>query len=717
MNKKIIAMLLITVLIITILGSIYFFNQKEPEKEIIINESQVSLFINELRYNSNQNFIEIIIESTENSTIGFLNLNISGTLFQLPEITEVKNNTYLVIYFSEGIENLDASKGIINIYLSDGQPLNKNTGYIKLGSVNGKLYDFLTWNNYNYAIEQNIWFSNSNEMKQNTGESLQLFGDKINSSANWLSSYPTPGLRNALQFYAPKLQTTFVIENGDSILPFISVDEDIRFRANITDVQVLNSTGRPVNATIISLLQEMVNFTAHYYADLGFPAPLNFSDGKIYIIAQNGTEGASTGGARSNGVIVVKVGTNWNKVELKLTVEHEMMHLVQWNRTKNSDNETIDNMPDPPNTNNWWEEGMAEYWGTRSAMANYNISMAEVQMACQVVGSANWWDYGRLLNTSTFSNWGHSWNDYTIGMLFIKYLVETYGQDIVQQIQRNMSNNHNNATKSISAQQALEKVLNTTLQKIIEDFYLWRVFDREGGDLPVITLSDSIIIGNKENNSLLFNKTIIDSSPQGGAVVEFYDFNGTKPVQLNFTNANGLGNWSIKVKVAYTNGSSEIITLQSNGTNSIVINPDLVDNVTLIKVKMIDGVNSNLNVSIRELPGTSPDTALKLPFNIPKLFELPFYDYWSIFLDFNLIAGATYNFTLGAFPGIDFTFFTIYNLTNISEILFISSELPPNSSPYRTYLFTPNLSGDYYVKIELTELSLGSVPIEIIVNQ
>src|SRR3990172_332363 len=615
MNSKLLGFSLVGLVVLGIGGYFIYIELNKTNEDL--DATAIPVDINEIYYQGSlgEDFIELYLSENFNGSMNQWIIVLANSTYKLPMIGNLSRFAHILVNFSLGTNDIDASDGMATIYLNSPTDI-EGSGFVTLLTPSGGLADYVKWGGYSGPPSiSSAWKTGDSGPIANVNESLQLFGPDTNSSENWMSTRPTPGYRNALEFSMSDLGYGAIIENGQVLLgndeierPGFVWHDQASNRWNVT-FQVTNGSG--VSAQQVREIQEMINFTAHFYEEQGFPAPVTMADGKVHVQVKNGTSATTAAGATSNGRFVIELGFSTNKEEVKVAVEHEMMHLVQWAKKKNAQNETVTNMPDPPSTNNWWEEGMAEYWGERSAMANYNETMAQIQEALRTAGSANWFDFGRNLNGSTFSDWPGRWDDYTIAFLFVKFIIEKYGNVSMLCIQNTCEKNLNNVNKSVSARQALEKCLNLTMDEILAEYYLWRVVDRQGGQLPAVQVPTVITIGNREANSSLQNLSVVEYGPKGSALVQKVILNGSRPIEINFTKVDGDSNWT--VIVVEGNGTSKTINV-SSPSGSVYRGPSTnLTELTLIKIRSMDGGVSRLNLSIKELPniGTNPSTSLR----------------------------------------------------------------------------------------------------------
>ncbi len=565
---------------------------------------QGHILIFEVNYlpTDSEEFIELYMwENTTTLDLNGWTIVTPSGIFVLPSITGLSIYDFILLRFGTGTSDLDASDGSATVYLATGlTDVLPNAGEATLNSATGQSVDFVKWAGGSSASIYRTWLAGDPGPTANASESIQLFGVDTNSSTNWLSAPPTPGSQNALQWDKPTLGYGFILGNG--VYNITTPDRPWLPLANDTEFQV---TGNGVNAPMIQKIREMLNFTADFYENMGFPRPVNDSDGKIHVKVVNGTKPFTTGTADEYGRIEIFIGTNSSETEIKVAVEHEMFHLVQWHREKNPAGEIETNMPDPACSNNWWEEGMAEYWGIRSTMQNYGKTMEEVQQARRDTGSINWWDHGRDLSTDIFvpCHWSGQWDDYQTAFQFIKFLMEKYGIESVLLIHNLMRNNLDNNTNDVSARDALEQILGKTLDAVLAEFYLWRVFDRQSGEIPPVIINLNITIGSPPGDPPT-STSEIETAPPGRAIVQNITLNGTKPVSITFRTQAG-SNWTIIVRIYNsTDGTNQTQQFTHDGTEgSVDVDPSKgIKKVTIIKIRHLNATSNSINITLQENP-------------------------------------------------------------------------------------------------------------------
>ena len=109
------------------------------------------------------------------------------------------------------------------------------------------------------------------------------------------------------------------------------------------------------------------------------------------------------------GTMKIKLGTVNSSIDLKYVVEHELMHLFQYN-TETVAGDTVDHAP---GGDKFFIEGQATYWGIESTKANYKLNDSQIQKEFERVGDHNWFDHYLDLNRTIFKGWGGEYDDYS----------------------------------------------------------------------------------------------------------------------------------------------------------------------------------------------------------------------------------------------------------------------------------------------------------------
>jgi len=689
MNKPLTALFLIAILGITGVGLFFLVNSPNtPPTENHVGDVSIS----EIFYNAEDfqdDFVELYIWSNDSIDISDWTIkDFDGWESKIPRIANIKEYTYIAIYLGHGTNDLDASDLSAKVYLNLNSDVLDNADEVGLYDTYGRLVDFVRYNGGNSNVNYGNWSATDNGPVASQNESIQLFGNDTESSENWMSSVPTPAGPNKITF---DTGTGVSVDVYNGIYTYEPMD-----KPTYRGVPPYDIRGHGVNASTLKMIKEHINFTINFYKSMGFPSPVTNANGKIVFKVNKNNEDGTEGSSNAGALVKIHVGKKANKYELKVCVEHELMHLVQWHKSKNADGENIDNMPHPYSSNNWFEEGMAEYWGRRSTMKNYNVSMKFVEGQLLKVHTANWYENARDTNTSVFTHWKGTWDDYEMSAQFIKFLSEKYGDAILKQIQAAAENNRDNITKSISCKQALEKVMGKSMSQILSEFYKWKVFDRENGEIPKPKIHANFTIGYFKDGHYV-GATQNETAAKGGALVQQLIINTTNAVDIN-TYVTENGRWRITYIEILKDGTNRTVTVSNYGTSS----PHRVDGKVVKKVIIIkmrepeDTSTGQINISINEVYGSQESPANAL-LGFPFYGSLPYSEsspsmWLNITIPENkLILGELYGTAGTSFA------FNVYsaNMTLIGS----SRDTTPSGTYPQVFEFNSTFSEYYYIEV------------------
>jgi hypothetical protein len=584
MNRKSATMVII--LIVTVAGAgIYFLFRPSPcvpptYEESINAGDFVIQEIHPFADDVSHEFVEIQYRVNQSYELDSWSItNLESEPIALPEINGLDYLAIITIFTGTGTTDSDASDGHSIIYLNlASEMFNDTSGEIAILDESDKVIDYIRYGNKGNTERDVFWDAGDEgipSIAQNT--SAQLFGPDVDSSDNWELAPPTPEALNTLPTTSQDGIPIVLINGIDNILTGAIVVE--------AGPQVVRRYPG-VNLSVCREIHEMVDFTMHLLLDEGYIGPETASDGKLYVDVAQGNENYSTGRASSNGRIRIWIGQKASKTELKATVEHEVAHMFQFAyRPRNGDSQR--HYGHPPDTNNWWNEGFADYWGVESAKRNYNKTTEEVHRARQATGGSNWFDHGHDTNTTIFSNWSaeSGWDRYQIAYQFMKFLMEEYGEENVSAIYHAIWYDTPTSADNVNAREALEGTLNKTLDEILAEFYLWKTVDREDGDIPESKIHFNITISD-DNPSESINET----AWTGGAIVQRVVTNGSHPIQIKF--GGDTENWTAVVILRLVGGETTNVTLGLN--ESIVLSPTEVEEVIIIKIRGVDDTGEGI---------------------------------------------------------------------------------------------------------------------------
>lgn len=526
----------------------------------------------------------------------------------LPNLTGWSYLAIVTIFMGEGRSDLNATDGTAEIYLNlTGSILDDGGDEVGLLDNSTRIVDYFRYNRGNSDIVELSWPSaDDGPTPVDTFESAQLFGPSTHSSENWAIANETPTALNALSFTTQDDVELILINGVNDILT-----GEIVQAAGPQEVRRYPG----VNLSICHEIYEMVDFTMHLLFGEGYYGPATAADGRLYVDVAMSNGNQSTGLASSDGRIRIWIGAKADKVELKAAVEHEVAHMFQYAYRERSDSDLQKHYGYPADENNWWNEGFADYWGVESAKRNYNKTTEEVHAARRATGSSNWWDHGRNTNTSVFYNWSQEsgWDKYQIVYQFMKFLMEQYGAANVSAIYHAIWYDGPNSNDNVDAREALEQELGKTMDEILTEFYLWKILNREDGDIPHSKIHYNITLSEESAS-----ETLEESAYPGGALVQRIVVNSSFPIHIRF---DGVENWTVVVFLNHTDGT--ITNFTAGVDDEIIIDPEGVVEITLIKVRGMDSENRTITFTA-ELERSSVESAEFLEGNSTVVGELPY---------------------------------------------------------------------------------------------
>jgi hypothetical protein len=584
MNRKSATIIIILIVIAAGVG-IYFLLPIGPYVPPTYEESadagdfaiqEVHPFVDD----ASDEFVEIQYRAEQNYDLDSWGITtFESEPISLPEIDGLEYLAIITVFTGTGIPDLDASDGRSVVYLNlTSDIFNDTSGEIAILDDGNRILDYVRYGSIDSTERDTFWESGGGSIPsitQNT--SAQLFGPDVDSSDNWENAPPTPEALNALP------ETS---QDGISIVLVNGIDDILTGEIVVEAGPQVVRRYPGVNVSICREIHEMVDFTMHFLLGEGYVGPHTSSDGRLYVDVAQGNDNHSNGLASSEGRIRIWIGQKASKTELKATVEHEVAHMFQFAyRSRNGDSQR--HYGHPPDTNNWWNEGFADYWGVESAKKNYNKTTEEVHKARQATGGPNWYDHGHDTNTTIFTNWSAEpgWDRYQVAYQFMKFLMEEYGEENVSAIYHAIWYDTPASADNVDAREALKETLNKTLDEILAEFYLWKVVDREDGDIPESKIHFNITISD-DNPS----ESINESAWTGGAIVQRIITNGSHPIQIRF--GGDTENWTAVVILKLAGGETVNMTLGLN--ESIMLSPTEVHEVLIIKIRGVDDTGEGI---------------------------------------------------------------------------------------------------------------------------
>ena len=673
----------------------------------IVEENESAFSFNPVQFSeiyylgadSSSEYIELYID--DNYTYNLLGWKIvlgSGVNIMLPDIN-VSTYNYLNLHMGNETSwtgeyfPYPSNHSFKYFYNLTGDILNDTGEDLLLMDPDNNIIDVMSWGISLGGLYNSSFYKNGTDLIADTGQSLSIWGSDLNNSGNWYSSIPTPATPNVDLLNISEHNLTVMLYNG-FYLPYVFVDE-----AHGPAIPTISVTGARIPLHTRNRVRDFVNQSIQLYQSLGLGLPELGPDGEVDIKVGHGTSPDSTGLTYDNGSITIWIGRNATVGEVKVVVEHELMHAVQVANINNISHSTA-----PAEW--WWDEGMAEYWGMRSAMAEFNLNMSQIQDILNGSGSINWHKYFRSFNHPLFTPWEGTGDRYVGSMMFIKFLEEVYGDDTSVNI-HNRIKRDKNGTQIVGAKDAVEAEIGKSLEEIMQEFYQWVYLEAATANgAPQITADVSLnFTGSSVGDSVLVSPT--------GAVVEEIHINDESDLSLDFESNQSM---VITVIIELKNGTKQILTYTYNpeGTNAAIpVSSASTSKVTIIKMNPNNTTYGQINMTASVVVNTisSPGTGTSgNPLNISSYdFShtgiLPYYNdtnlnssawfWYGLFIN----EGEYWEFNVTAGEGSTGTF-EVYLISDNSSLPY-SGNIISGPSDFVIYSNTGS-SWQYYVVILLT---------------
>ncbi len=568
MRKGVVAVILILLIVGAAFAVLYFFQPREPESTGVQLNLTPSVdysraIINEFKPDSNPSneFIEIYILNNPPSLEDWILTTYDNDTILLPDFTSAQANSFIRVYTGIGTNDVDLADNQATVFAGlTSSILDISGDEIGLHDANGSLVSFVRYDNGNGDPVPADWNDDNAPSTPPNDDSAAFFWE-VYPGGFWLHSPPTPGEPNIMTF------TTTGDFGGEEVWITNGVREDYEFQGIddlLGDGENITVTGGPgVNVTILNLIREHTNFSLNLYRELGFGDPETGNTNIIRIRVVNDTSSDSTAATSGDGSIVINVGRNATREELKLVGEHELMHTFHFKLYNDSTNATYRHVWFPTR---WFVEGQAEFFGMMSMLRNYpNMTMSSWMAMAKRIGGLNWFDHYRELNIDgAFGSWGGSWDNYMAVFLFTKWLNETYGPEKLVKIYNSTRYYGAGDPRNVSPEQAINNVLNMTLAELLIRFWSWLLLDaHHANGVPLYTPHVRLNYTDSPVNDT------ITVQGGGGAVIEEVDMDGESPftILLNYTFA--ADKWVASVLVFYEDGTNETILVEFNSTTRI----------------------------------------------------------------------------------------------------------------------------------------------------
>ena len=689
-----------------------------------------SVLISEVNYNPlnpSDKYIEITVRDdfgADIDTTGWYITTFDGEQnISFPAVLDFGEVDYLSVRTCSGVDDIDATDGSATIYLNLGSNiLDDSSDEIALYDASSNLIDFVRYNGGNSGILLQNWQSADLGPTALTGESVQIHGEDIDSSENWVSaptSESNPNLIKEIVTHSTDI-INFIIENGanrDTIIP-----EDEKSTAPNFTI----SRSAAVSLAEEKIIHEMLNFSYNFYRARGLNNPKLNPSGAINItLTKNNKFDAA---ANPRGSIAIDLGGNLSTIEIasfiKWGVEHEFYHLLQYERTHlngtsapNAPFERMIRRHSGPYA--FLSEGLCEYWGLQISKTQYNRTDEQLFMASVNVSktySANFssipYNYTDILKNSDFDltalTTGGSVNVYTYGYLYMKYIADTYGEQKLLHFHNiTRMNSSRTGVNDFVADAVVEKAfkdegINKTFADIHSDWREW-IYTTYGNNITYTSI--------KTFNGTKLNEqgTLV----RWGTDYELFNINTAIPFNITI-GGTAVGNYSISSIIEYKNGSRAIIRNRFTGKgagnisiNNLIKNNGNISRIVLVKTRIDDRpllftynvtfirFNSAPNIT----NSTPANRSVIVPVNKSIIFNVSakdaendtlFYN-WTINKtqvafstpNFTFIPNRTGNFTLRVFvtDGFGGSANTSWNISVINRAPNITSFTPVNKTP------------------------------------
>ncbi len=605
MNKGVTATLVI--LIIVGAGIAVFFyiglpepKPSEPELNLTNSDEQTYVIINEFKPSSDvlEEFVELFVHNAPQTLENWTLTTYDGELVNIPEITSLRSNSYIRIITGNGASDVDLGDGQATIFAHLNESILDLAGdEIGLHDANGSLVSFVRYNNGNGDDVPTALLNDINIALPGIDSSISFFREDFPRGL-WLQTPATAGEPNIASF------STSGKFGGEEVWIINGARNDLQYEG-IDDVAALGETinvtaSAGVNATVIGLIHEHINFSLNLYRQLGFGTPQTDSNNRIIIRVVNSSANDTTGSTSSNGTIVLRIGQRATREELKLVGEHELMHTFQFKRYNDSTNATYRHIWF---TSRWFIEGQAEFFGMWSMLKNYpNMTLDSWMDMASRIGGLNWHDHYRNLNESSpFGEWIGTWNDYMGSYLFMKWLNETYGFNTLLQIFNHTRYYGFGDARNVSPEDAIRQVLNMTLADLVIRFWSWLILNANRAN-GVPSYTEPHVRMNYTDTPL--NDTAAVRG-RGGAIIEEIEMHGESPftIRLNYTHADNT--WVASVLVFYEDGTNETILIPINRTSHVgEIHIDPKNPKRIARIWIVKGVLSRYTekITMRIIP-------------------------------------------------------------------------------------------------------------------
>ena len=501
-----------------------------------------------------------IFGDSTGSTEGWTFTSFDENLTPLPTVSDLDMYDHVLIHTGTGEDDTDASDGQATVYLElTGDVLEDSGDEIALFDSEDNLIDFTAWGSGNGDTPRDSWPLQDYIPVPSEGNSLSLQGEDEGASSMWTEGPPTPNDNNVLSVPLDGEWEVY-IHNGRSsdIRQTVSEDEETVAFLSV-NVSASMKPGHPVNRSLLENVSEYVDYTYKLLKKMGFGDALasgTDSQGNPHVDIHVSGGGTYSGLCRGNGEIHVDLGSN--KAASKQTVEHEMTHNFQF--AKRSDGSCHLG----PLGTRFVEEGMAEFMGRYSAMMNYNLTWQEMEKELKSAGSLNIYIYNYSWE-NLFTDWynatpGYNYTHgsgyyYGNAFLFIKFLSDKFGKDILSKIHNSTSYNWGNGgAGAVVGVAAIEDATGEKFEDLLREFMLYKLENRYPQYEDDPNWREPGVTQNHNFDGDAYTETA--GGAEYGSIINRYNLNGTGCV-LKFDPRDDDSRWQITIVMVKENGDRD----------------------------------------------------------------------------------------------------------------------------------------------------------------
>ncbi len=452
MNKILLILILVILIVAGALALFLVFQPfgerlPEPSGPFALGE----LLISEVKYSvdgSGPKFVELqVVDSSGLNLDGWYLTTLDGDKIELPSVIGLRDFVYITLVFGPGEDDLDASDGTAVIYVEGKEEvLDENGDEVALYDPNNNLRDYMRYKGGNGDPVLGGWSEDDPGPVAEPGKSVQLLGDDLNSSANWISSQPSGGLPNVMEFTIDE-EISIVVHNG---------------RHNVTRVEKLRGlslefTPKPgisLNKTQREKLRKIFENAWNFLKKEGFNPPQTAADGKIHVtVGRAPSTQRARGGTYANGTI--ELDLSGDEIIDQQIITHEFMHLVQ--ARSETDGRGKYMRWHPNEYGMFFDEGYAEYFGYKKLAEEKKLGWRNVLDRFEKKGLGGLGAFQTDINV--FTGWPEEgWGRYTSAFLFIKMIADNFGQHVLVEMYRGIRNYGNWSSKDAQDSIGIERM-------------------------------------------------------------------------------------------------------------------------------------------------------------------------------------------------------------------------------------------------------------------